>query len=185
LVLVGGIVTILAVRQLDSGNNKASEPPASVPAPQTTAITRPDQNEQPPPLLNTGEDWTTIVRSLQAYHDWLARHPDPDLLANIDHPTNPTFADSQGALARLASGEWHYEPPPSPHTVEQVVLTSRLGDKTALVFVWFGPTAAGRIVDNRGSVINDAPARPAHKGQVTLVQDDNDPRWRVGSGDPA
>jgi hypothetical protein len=185
VVLIGGIVTILAVRHSDSGDGEAAGPVASVPAPQTTAVTSPARDEQPPPLLNTGEDWTTIMRSLEAYNDWLARHPNPDLLTNVLHPSNPVFGDSKNALIKFASGEWRYDPVPRPKVVERVVLTSRLGDKTALLFVWSGPTDEYRIVDRTGKVVFDAPAQPASKALVTLVQDDNDPRWVVGKGQAA
>lgn len=185
VVLIGGIATMLAARHSDSGDGEAAGPVASVPAPQTTAVTSPAQDEQPPPLLNAGEDWTTIMRSIEGYFDWLIRHPRPDLLSKVNHPSDPVFTDTKNALAKFAAGEWRYDPLPRPQVVERVVLTSRLGDKTALLFVWYGPSDEHRIVDRAGNVVHDEPGQSSHKSIVTLVQDDGDPHWVVGKAQAA
>jgi hypothetical protein len=177
VVLVGGLVGILAVRQSDD-KGQAQPPPA--PAPQTTAVTTPADNEQPPPLLNTGEDWTAIMRSIEGYFDWLERHPDPNLLANIDHPQDALFADTQNALRELASGQWHYERAPGPTVVESVVVSATLFEgRQVQLFVGYGPGTGHRIVDSAGNIVNETPPSGSKKAIVVLVHDPNDSRWRI------
>lgn len=186
VVLVGGIIGIVAVRQSDNGDDPAeAPPPASGPAQPTTVATSPAESDQPPPLLNTGEDWTTMVRSMEAYLYWLARHPDPELLDKLAHPSDPLLAETRNALAKFASGEWRYDPNPRPTVVDSVVLTSRIFDgRQVLLLVSYGFTDRYRVVDRAGNVVQDDPATPSRKAILTLIQDPGDPHWRVAKADP-
>ncbi len=182
--LVGGLI-VMMVRRSSSSDGPAAAP-APISPPQTTAVTSPAQSDQPPTLVNTGDDWTTIMRSLETYFGWLVRHPDPRLLTNVMDPSNPVFADTSNADMKFAAGDWRYDPVPAPHSIESVTFVSSLFEGTkVLLLVRYGPTAESRIVDRAGNVVHDDPPTASSKGVLTLVRTKDDPHWRVGKADPS
>ena len=154
----------------DDGNNTIAGPPV-------TAL--PD-GSLPPELMNTGEDWDTIVRSTLAYRHWLYLHPDPELLINIEVPSYDGFEDSKLGLTNLATKGWRYDPPREPLIAELVRLREREADNVVILFIRFGPTPAVRVVDPAGKVIQNSPGIPPGAALWTMVREPaTDAHWRL------
>ena len=173
--LVAGIVGLVVTRGSDRDDTPTQAATGSVP---TTAVTA--QPDQPPKLVNTGEDWDTIVRSIVAYKDWLLLHPRPELLDEIELPTYNKHADNKLGIQNLATKGWRYDPPPEPLLVQRVSVTTRMSANRVGLAIRFGPSPHYRVVDSSGNVVFDQPA--AADGSTvewTLARTPTDPRWRV------
>lgn len=175
--LAVGLVAVFVAR----GNTGDEDSNSAAPSPLSTQIqssTPPAASEQPPPLLNTGDDpdWAAMVRSMLAYDAWLRRNPRPELLEAWMRPASPLYAEARQSLENLANGGLRYEPPYPPLAAENVNLTSRHGT-SAVVFVRFGPLPALRIIDRAGNTVLDQPAQPPNSAVWTLLRDP-DGRWR-------
>jgi len=179
LVLIAGLVVAIVARS-GSGSSPSSATPQlqgvdGSPA-GTTAVS---QSEEPPTLVNTGEDWEAIVRSMVAYHDWLYIHPHPEFLQSIIRPDGPDFSQTQVGITNIRDKGWHYDPPRVPLLVDNVRLTSRVSPNIALVFVRYGPIPRYRVIDASGAVVSDQPAKPPNAALWTLMQDPGDAHWRI------
>jgi hypothetical protein len=171
-----GVLVVGLVSRRSGGNDAAVARVSPTVAPPTTAI-------QPPPLIDTGEDWNAIVRSMIAYNDWLYLHPKPELLDAFSLPSAPLYAETKLALTNLATKGWHYDPPRPSVTIEIVRLNSRVNAKTAAVFVRFGPSPQYRVVDQSGAEVAIQPAIPTGNSVIwTLAEIDG--RWRLADVTP-
>jgi hypothetical protein len=150
-------------------------PPASSPS---TASA-----DQPPPLVNTGENWEAIVRSMVAFNDWLYLHPRPELLDTVVLPSSPNYAETKLGLTNLATKGWRYDPPRAPLTVEIVRLNSRISPTAAAVFVRFGPTPRYRVVDQSGTEVANVPATTVSKSVIWTLVQKPDGRWYLSDVD--
>jgi hypothetical protein len=178
--IVGGLATVVVTRQHDrSHENTSSGRIGSVPQP-TTVTTTFLQNPQPPPLLNTGEDWDTIARSIVAYNDWLYAHPHPELLDQIIDPSNRDYANTKLGLTNLATQGWHYDPPLPPTVVQHVEMTTRMSPNRVGVVIRYGSAPEFRVVDQTGKVVQDTPAKTdGNTVEWTLVKAPSDDHWRL------
>ncbi|MDQ6724979.1 MAG: hypothetical protein M3066_02215 [Actinomycetota bacterium] len=178
--LVGGLASLLVTRHSGSTAARGGGPGATVSQPQTTPATTPAQSDRPPPLLNTGEDWNAIARSIIAYNDWLHVHPHPELLDQIMVPTDKDYADTKLGLTNLATKGWHYDPALPPTDVQHVEVSTRISPTRVGVVIKLGPAPQFRVVDPTGKVIQDTPATTdGNLVEWTLVQSPGDPHWRL------
>ncbi|MDP1807758.1 MAG: hypothetical protein Q8K72_21450 [Acidimicrobiales bacterium] len=177
-VLIGAIAWGVISRSGDGDPKTTPAGPSGVPA--TAQPSTPGVADQPPTLVNTGENWDAIVRSIVAYNDWLYLHPRPELLDEIMLPAHKEYADTKLGLTNLATKGWRYDPPRLPVIVERVTLGTRLSATKASVVVRYGPAPQYRVVDQAGKVIADSPATADGNTVVwTLAQTPGDPRWRL------
>lgn len=178
LMAVGMAAVLVQRANTDGGGATAASPPAASPASPATAA----PTDKPPALVNTGEDWDAIVRSMVAYSDWLYLHPMPELLDTYSLPSNPSYADTKLALTNLATKGWRYDPPRAAATVEIVRLNSRINPTAAAVFVRFGPAPQYRVVDQSGAEVANKPATAVGNSVIwTLAQKDG--RWYLADVD--
>ena len=183
-VVLGLIMALMAVglaavliQRANTDEGGATSPTAASPTSVTAAPA-----DQPPAIINTGEDWDAIVRSMVAYSDWLYLHPKPDLLDTYSLPSNPSYADTKLALTNLATKGWRYDPPRVAATVEIVRLNSRINPTAAAVFVRFGPAPQYRVVDQSGAEVANKPATAVGNSVIwTLAQKDG--RWYLADVD--
>lgn len=147
-------------------------------SPTTPAASLP-KADQPPALVNTGEDWDTIIRSIVAYNDWLRVHPNAELLRNIWRPADVKQAPATPDFSDYRAKGWHYDPVPAPLSVEEVRLSSYPFPNTALVYIRFGVIPEYRLVDQTGKVMSDEPSQPGNAAQWTLRVDPGDGRWKI------
>ncbi|MGH9165303.1 MAG: hypothetical protein ACRDZW_07330 [Acidimicrobiales bacterium] len=179
-VLIAAIAWGVISRRGD-GDPKAA-PVGPIGAPATTQASTPGVADRPPALINTGEDWDAIVRSMVAYSDWLYLHPKPELLDAFALPSTPSYADTKLGLTNLATKGWRYDPPRAPTTVEIVRLNSRINATSTAVFVRFGASPQYRVVDQSGAEVANTPATTVGQSFIwTLVQKDG--RWYLSDVD--
>ncbi|MFN2505396.1 MAG: hypothetical protein ABR540_14425 [Acidimicrobiales bacterium] len=176
-VLVGAIAWGVISRRAGDQRGVPAGPSG---APVTPGPSVPNQTAQPPVLVNTGENWDAIIRSIVAYNDWLYLHPRPELLDEIMLPAHKEYADTKLGLTNLATKGWRYDPPRLPVIVERVTLGTRLSATKVSVVVRYGPAPQYRVVDQAGKVIADSSATADGNSVVwTLAQTSGDPRWRL------
>ena len=175
-VLIGAIAWGVISRRGDGDEKAVPAGPSGAPTtPQPTPVA-----VQPPALVNTGENWETIVRSMVAYNEWLYLHPNPELLDEILLPAHKEYADTKLGLTNLATKGWRYDPPPAPVTVERVTLGTRMSATKVSLVIRYGPAPHYRVVDPAGKVVDESPATADGNSVVwTLAQTPGDPRWRL------
>lgn len=176
-VLIGAIAWGVISRRSDGDQRAVPAGPSGAPA---TPPSTPGVADKPPALVNTGENWDAIVRSIVAYRDWLRTHPRPELVDEIMLPALSGYADTKLGLTNLATKGWRYDPQPAPVTVERVTLGTRLSATKVSVVIRYGPAPHWRVVDPAGKVVDDSPAGSDGNSVVwTLAQTAGDPRWRI------
>ena len=176
-VLIGAIAWGVISRRGDGDQKAVPAGPSGAPTAQPST---PGVGDQPPTLVNTGENWDAIVRSIVAYRDWLRTHPRPELVDEIMLPALSGYSDTKLGLTNLATKGWRYDPLPAPVTVERVTLGTRLSATKVSVVIRYGPAPHWRVVDPAGNVISDSPATADGNSVVwTLAQSPGDPRWRI------
>ena len=182
-VLIGAIAWGVISRRGDGDQRAVPAGPNGAPA--TPGLTAPKATDQPPALVNTGENWHAIVRSIVAYNEWLYLHPRPELLDEIMLPAHKEYADTKLGLTNLATKGWRYDPVPAPVTIERVSLGTRLSATKVSLVVRYGPAPQYRVIDQAGNVVYDTPATQAGNTVVwTLAQTTDDSRWRLEDVDP-
>ena len=176
-VLIGAIAWGVISRRGDGEQRAVPAGPSGATA---TPPSTPGVADKPPALVNTGENWDAIVRSIVAYRDWLRTHPRPELVDEIMLPALSGYADTKLGLTNLATKGWRYDPLPAPVTVERVTLGTRLSATKVSVVIRYGPAPHWRVVDAAGKVVDDSPAGSDGNSVVwTLAQTAGDPRWRI------
>jgi hypothetical protein len=179
-----GLVAVLVQRanNNDDGGATAASSTPSTPSTPATSVSTGARVDQPPAIVNTGEDWDAIVRSMVAFSDWLYLHPNPDLLDRFQLPSVPGYADTKLGLSNLATKGWRYDPPRRPVTVEIVRLNNR-GPAMAAVFVRFGPAQQYRVVDRAGNEVANKPATTVGSSVIWTLYMQPDGKWLLGDMD--
>jgi hypothetical protein len=177
LVAVGLAAVLIQRANTDDGGATVASPSAP-----TSSVMPAAEVDQPPAIVNTGEDWSAIVRSMVAFSDWLYLHPNPDLLDRFQLPSVPGYADTKLGLTNLATKGWRYDPPRRPVTVETVRLNNR-GPAQAAVFVRFGPAQQYRVVDQAGNEVANKPATTAGNSVIWTLYMQPDGKWLLGDID--
>lgn len=175
--LVAGIAGLVVTRGSDdSSHDGVQGATGTLPAVSTV----PAQSDQRPALLNTGEDWDTIVRSIVRFSEWLKLHPNPELLDEYTVPTHKDYADTKLGLTNLATKGWRYDPVPAPVTVERVSVTTRMSPTRVGLAIRFGPAPQYRVVDQAGNEVYNQPSTNGNTVEWTLARTPADnPHWRV------
>lgn len=170
LVLVLGVALKLAGGR--GPDDSASAPSSTAgPTPSTTQLAK----ALAPAIVDTGEDFDAIVRSLIAFNDWIAANPDPSLLVKTIDASCPCFASTQKGLSDLAVKRWHYDQ--SRRTEVLKVRPERVADSVVDVFVVLRSDAA-RILDDSGQAVDGEPAYPPTSYFYTLHRGPEG-RWRI------
>lgn len=139
-----------------------AEAPTTTAAPATTtteaaptATTTFAQADDPPPLVNTGEDFDAIVRSFGAFASWLTAHPDTDRLSLFVRSGSPAWDTFEPYYADLAANGWRSDGS-SPSTIRETRVLQRPSDDIAIVYV-LSDNPAYRIVDESDQVVQESP----------------------------
>ena len=185
VLLVAGLVW-----QLSRGaSDGPATPPTSVPTATSAGSSVPGEASKPPPLRNTGEDFDTIVRSVDAFSNWVYQFdPDPKWVPSYIDPNDTDqygFAREQKNLADMKAAGRHYDSPAS--IVRKVILRDRVSENHVTVYVVYEFPPAS-IIDRDGRVVVTQPSGPL-SGQLEEWVRSDDGRWRrahsVALGPPA
>jgi len=153
-----------------------AEPASPTP---TVAETFAPTDEAPPELMLTGEDFDAIVRSHEAYRDWLYGHPDPDLLDAIYHPECECYADESRLLGHYEDqGQWWISDPTSVVSVEVV---DDFAADVRVLHVIRERVAPSMLVDASGTVHETLAPKPPNLERNTFVRADSSSPWLLRS----
>ena len=149
-VLAGGAVWQLT----DDGGGGPTTPTtvaSTTPVPTTATTLDPSR---PPELRNTGEDFDAIVRSVEAFENWVYQYdPDPKWVPEYIDPRNSDefgFKRTQESLAALkAAGERHDSP---ASRILKVSVSHRSSDHQVAVYV-VREALPGAVVNAAGEVV--------------------------------
>ena len=180
-VLIGAIAWGVISRRGDGDPKAAPAGPSGATA--TSQASTPGVAEQPPELVNTGENWDAIVRSMVAFNNWLYMHPEPELLDTFQLRSVPGYADAKLGLTNLATKGWRYDPPRVTAAVEIVRLNNRVNATTAAVFVRFGPAPQYRVVDQAGNEVANQPATTVGNSVIWTLSQQADGKWYLADVD--
>ncbi len=132
-----------------------------------------------PALMLTDEDFDVIVRSHEAYRDWLYGHPDPDLLAAIYHPDCECYADESRLLGHYEDqGQWWISDPTSVVSVEVV---DDFAADVRVLHVIRERVAPSMLVDASGTVHETLAPKPPNLERNTFVRADSSSPWLLRS----
>jgi hypothetical protein len=153
-----------------------AEPASPTP---TVAETFAPTDEAPPELMLTGEDFDAIVRSHEAYRDWLYGHPDPDLLDAIYHPDCECLADERLLVGSYEEqGRWWIGEPTHVRSVEVI---DDFAPHVRTLRIVLERTTEEQLVDSSGVVHERLdPRGPWVEENVYLRRDESAP-WLLRS----
>lgn len=140
----------------------------------TTATTTFAQADEPPELVNTGEDFDAIVRSFVAYGEWLSVHPEPDRVSDVYREGSPGWERLHRALTDLQQNGYHTDGA-TPGSITETRLLERPGPDIAIVYAVIDNPPYD-VVDVAGNVIEHAEGDPLRSYAFELRRQ-ADGRW--------
>lgn len=126
-------------------------------------------------LVNTGEDFSAIIRSFIAHQDWVAAHPDPAALTETMAESCTCLAPSQKNTEELKAKGWRYEPGIDTE-VREVKPNPVTADVVDVFVVLRHPER--KVLDSAGRVVKIDPPEPPTSYFYTLRRG-GDGRWRI------
>lgn len=162
-----------AVPRTTAGGAAAAE--ASTTTEAATPTTTFAQADDPPELVNTGEDFDAIVRSFLAYGEWLSVHPTPELVGEIYRSGGPAWSHLHAALTEL-KGRGFRTDGENPAVVTETRVVERPNNDLAIVYVVIDNPAYS-VIDEDGDVVERAAADPLTSWAYELRRADG--RWLV------
>lgn len=159
-----------AVTSTSEARTTASADPTTT----TTATTTFAQADDPPDLVNTGEDFDAIVRSFVAFGEWLSVHPDVERLDEFVRGGSAAWEQLQPAFAELVDRDWHTNGG-SPGIVRETRLLERPNPDLAIVYLAIDSPAFS-IQDGAGRTVREVAAVPL-TGWVYELRREGGGRW--------
>jgi len=134
----------------------------------------------PPPLVTTGHDYRTILRSLLEYSNWIVGHDvDASLITEVAAPGSPWESGLQQTVATLQRDRLHYvEQYDGPSTI---TLVSTLADVVSARYVQ--PITLEAFLDAHGNVRREVQPPNPTTSYVAVMVRLPDGRWRLASVD--
>jgi hypothetical protein len=176
------ILAAAAVWQLTDDGGGSSSTPTTTAAPSTTSApttaTTLDPS-RPPELRNTGEDFDAIVRSVDAFENWVYQYdPDPKWVPEYVDPRNNDefgFKRTQQSLAALKAAGERYDS--ATTRIHKVIVRDRVSDHQVGVYV-IREHVGGAVVDREGRVVHQLRTLPPTGYFEDWVRGP-DGRWRL------
>ncbi|MDP9389446.1 MAG: hypothetical protein M3Q48_16405 [Actinomycetota bacterium] len=179
-VLVLGLAAGVVWQLTDDGDGGSSATSTTVP-PTTAAPATPTTLDpsKPPELQNTGDDFDAIVRSVDAFENWVYQYdPDPKWVPEYVDPRNSDefgFKRTQESLAALkAAGERHDSP---ASRIVKVRVSHRSSDHQVAIYV-VREALPGAVVNRAGEVVHRRSTYPPTGFLEDWVRG-ADGRWRL------
>lgn len=135
-------------------------------------------SSMPPELRNTGDDFDTIVRSVDDFENWVYQFdPDPKWADSTIHPENTDeygYERERTNLAAFKAAGHHYDAPPT--RIRNVIVRRQVTDDQVAVYV-VREALPANVVDRDGNVVVKQPVLPPTGYLEDWVRDDG--RWRL------
>ena len=163
-----------------SSTTALAESTTTLPPEPTTTTTVPlysfDGSVPPPELVNMGDDYEAIYRSLDAYDFWIDAHnPDPELVKNFAVEGTDQYETQLGDVETLLSTDARsYVIEPDAASVE---LIDQQENVVSLRVEY--PQRYRVLVDRSGNVIDEATVAP--RSLIVLMSADPLGTWRLSS----
>jgi uncharacterized protein YceK len=140
------------------------------------SVVTPKAHTGAPGLSTTGSNWTSIVKSLTGYGQWLLGNPDPSMIANVAAPG----CGMSGQLGKQVSGLLNSDTyvQTSAPAITQVVGPSASADSTVGLVVVASRAAEPVLSQKKGKQINTIAPYAATTVNVTLNLG-SDKKWRL------
>jgi hypothetical protein len=188
--LVGGALVVLALAaglvaalSLDGEGERAAplrtEAAASITQAPPSAATDPPVThslaEVAPPVPPVADvtDAATIWAALLAHHNWAFQHPDEADLTRYLSERCTCFAPLQERLELLVANGWHEDD--AGLVLDSLEVTEQTGDTISLAV--HDRHVELRVVDETGTVVEQAPARALSRWHVDLALEVDG--WRI------
>lgn len=173
------VVVVAVFLAACNGDGKPSPPTTTRPtttttstAPSTTSTTG---GEPVPDPATTGEDFDRIFREIIAFEQYVAEHPDVDLLGVIYESGANVYPKVKTFITNLEAKGYRYDD--DGPVVMEVTVQERSDPLNALlrVVTRHGPQ---KVVDGRGIVVEEGPGWEPRREQY-LLKRGQDGRWRI------
>lgn len=133
---------------------------------------------KPPELRNTGEDFDSIVRSVNDFEDWVYQYdPDPKWVPFFIDPRNTDeygYEAAKKGLADLQAAGQNFSS--QPLRIRKVIVRERVSDDHVGIYVVYEGVPGG-VVDSAGKVVKEWPVLPP-TGYFEDWMRAEDGRWR-------
>ncbi len=153
-------------------NPDAAEPPGREPGSFAPS-------DEPPPSLDglVGDDYDQVVRTHEAYREWLFEHPDPALADNIWHPDCSCYIQKRLLAHYQEHGQWWVGGDPI-QVLSVEVLDDSAPNRVTLRVVLAG--GGGKVIDATGTVHDTAQeGGPPSVEDRVYVREGPDSPWRL------
>lgn len=174
------VLAVAAVWQLSDDGGGPSTPTTTAPSTTSapTSATTLDPS-RPPELRNTGEDFDAIVRSVEAFENWVYQYdPDPKWVPEYIDPRNSDefgFKRTQESLAALRAAGERYDS--ATTRIHKVIVRDRVSEHQVGVYV-VREHLGGAVVDRNGTVVLELERLPPTGYFEDWVRG-QDGRWRL------
>ncbi len=179
-VLVLGLAAGVVWQLTDDGDGGSSTTPTTAPSTTSAAPTATTLDpSKPPELRNTGEDFDAIVRSVEAFENWVYQYdPDPKWVPEYIDPRNSDefgFKRTQESLAALKAAGERYNS--ATTRIHKVIVRDRVSEHQVGVYV-VREHLGGAVVDRNGNVVLELETLPPTGYFEDWVRGE-DGRWRL------
>lgn len=158
--------------------------PAPTTTTPTTSTTMPpysfDGSVPAPELVNTGDDYEAIAKSLLGYIAWLKRHnPDPELLDEVIVNGTDVYRRARDNIAALMDQGFRYYDVDQQFEVDVVTVD---GDRVSCLVG--EQLAAEQLIDSEGRVLEERRSQ-GRREEVLLLMRGATGRWRIAAITPS
>lgn len=134
------------------------------------------QADEPPTLVNTGEDFDAIVRSLSAFGEWLSVHPDADRLAEAYRVGSPGYDALHPAFVDFETRGLHTDGA-TPGEINLVQVATQVSPDVVLLYLEI-TNHPYLVLDASGAVVEQRPGNPRTAWTWELRRGDTG-RWLI------
>lgn len=166
-----------SVPRTDAVDDVESNPDAAQPPDRRSGSFAP--TDDPPPSLDglVGDDFEQVVRTHEAYREWLFEHPDPQLADNLWHPDCSCYIQKRLLAHYQEHGRWWVGGDPI-QVLSVEVLDDSAPNRVTLRAVIAG--GGGKVIDATGTVHDTAQeGGPPSVQDRVYVRDGPESPWRL------
>jgi hypothetical protein len=181
--LVGALALIAACGDDDTAapDTTAAEVTTTSTAVDETTTTTTIEDESPPELENTGDDFVAILVSLNEYTSWLGMHPEAGSVDLAYVPGSTAHTSISQIVEELATSGWHWSGPTD--LLEDVEVSSIEGDRSVVLTATTNQIEDAVLLDVDGERVDPQPPRAGSGRLLYELALGDDGMWRIANID--